>query len=164
MFNYAQDNNVLTKSKHSNINVGMLNFQPMPKRFMVWDKGLNKFYSGSEGKPYIFDIWSLIEFLNNSQRYPEQLEIVQSTNLFDKDGKEIFEGSVLEIPDDYEEYGMAAGQKYLVYFNAGGFRLRPNDEYNIKRGSRGYWLEDTSDLKLLGHILSNLELMENSNA
>lgn len=68
-----------TKNNSDGENTFPINFQPMPKRFMVWDKGLNKFYSGSEGKPYIFDIWSLIEFLNNSQRYPEQLEIVQST-------------------------------------------------------------------------------------
>lgn len=44
-----------TKNNSDGENTFPINFQPMPKRFMVWDKGLNKFYSGSEGKPYIFD-------------------------------------------------------------------------------------------------------------
>lgn len=142
----------------------MPKFQPMPKRFMVWDSLARRFYdmwAEEGGRKKIFSLWDLEWLLDRFS--DSETVIVQSTNLFDKDGKEIFEGSVLEIPDDYEEYGMAAGQKYLVYFNAGGFRLRPNDEYNIKRGSRGYWLEDTSDLKLLGHILSNPELLNVDN-
>lgn len=123
-------------------------FQPMPKRFMVWDKSLSKFYAGSEGKACVFDIWSLIEFLNNSQRCPEQLEIVQSTNLFDEDGEEIFEGSVVR---DFDE---VIG---VVYYDIeeGG--------YWVKAANGDTWqLAETSEMKVLGHILSNPELSEAS--
>lgn len=123
-----------------------INFQPMPKRFIVWDKGLQKFYSGSEGKAYVFDIWSLIEFLNNSQRYPEQLEIVQSTNLFDKDGEEIFEGSVV----DYSDNGCMIG---FVRQHEGQWYLE--DKYGHL-----LFLKGAPHQKLIGHILSNPELLE----
>ena len=134
-----------TKNNSDGENTFPINFQPMPKRFMVWDKGLNKFYSGSEGKPYIFDIWSLIEFLNNSQRYPEQLEIVQSTNLFDKDGKEIFEGSIVSNGEC---------RAVCVWDNS-------NAEFDFEMVKGGdqvkSWL---NEYKIIGHILSNPRLLE----
>lgn len=135
-------------------------FQPMPKRFMVWDKGLSKFYAGSDGKACVFDIWSLIEFLNNSQRYPEQLEIVQFTDLFDEDGKEIFEGDIVTVENNIDKFGLAAGRSYVVDYRQGGWCLQPILNYTAGTNKKGWALYDGQCVKIIGHILSNPELLE----
>lgn len=123
-------------------------FYATPKRFMLWDKRLHKFYSGSEGKPYVFDIWSLIEFLKNSQRYPDQLEIVQSTNLFSEDGEEIFEGSIVE--NESGDIGV------IEFENSQWIIDWRNDKFVNYRFDR----TDAAYCKCVGHFLSNPELVE----
>lgn len=149
------------------IDAGKINFEPMSKRFMVWDIMKQEFIThdsnycfarDDDNKLCLCEIgwWAKDLVKVDSSRYI----IVQSTNLFDRDGKEIFEGSIIKVPDDWDEYGMAAGEKYEVYFNAGGFRLKPHASYAVERGDRGYWLEDATDFELLGHVLSNPELLQ----
>ena len=86
--------------------------------------------------------------------YPET--VGQFTGLTDKNGKKIFEGDVIKIPDDYDEYGHNAGEIYEVYFCFGGFRLKP--KYSK---ARGYWLEDDETVEVIGNIHDNHELLEN---
>lgn len=81
--------------------------------------------------------------------------LIQCTGLKDKNGKLIYEGDVIKIPDDYDTYGMFAGEKREVYFNEGGFRLKPKWDKN----SRGNWLEDTKDFEVIGNIYENPELL-----
>ena len=79
----------------------------------------------------------------------------QFTGLTDKNGKKIFEGDIIKIPDDYEEYGHNAGEVYEIYFFMGGFRLKP--KYSK---ARGYWLEDDGEVEVIGNIHDNPELLE----
>ena len=81
-------------------------------------------------------------------------EIMQYTGLKDKNNKEIFEGDIIKIPDDYDIYGMFAGEIYEIYFAYGGFRLKPRDS---KR--RGNWLEDEKELEVIGNIYENKDLL-----
>lgn len=80
----------------------------------------------------------------------------QYTGLKDIVGKMIFEGDIVKVPDDYDEFGMAAGEIYAVYFAFGGFRLKP--KYN--KNARGFWLEDNETVEVIGNIYDNPELLE----
>ena len=123
-----------------------IDFQPMPKRFMVWDKGLQKFYEDSNGIVSSVGLYGIVEFLNVCGRPLEQLEVIQSTNLFDKDGKEIFEGSIV----DYNGDGTALG---VVVSIDGQWQLKD------KNGNLMF-LKGAPHQKLVSHILSNPELLE----
>lgn len=84
-----------------------------------------------------------------------EMPLMQYTGLHDKNEKEIYEGDIIRIPDDYELYGTNAGEAYEVYFAYGGFRLKP--KYNSK--ARGYWLEDDNEIEIIGNIYENKELL-----
>lgn len=46
---------------------------------------------------------------------------------------------------------MFACEKREIYFNEGGFRLKPKWDKN----SRGNWLENTKDFEVIGNIYEN---------
>lgn len=79
----------------------------------------------------------------------------QYTGLTDKNGKRIFEGDIIKIPDDYDTYGMNAGEVYEVYFGFGGFRLKPK----YRKNARGYFLEDSGEVEVIGNIHDIPELL-----
>lgn len=137
----------------SDINVPA-NFQPMPKRFMVWDKGLGKFLE--HAGEIVYDLPLLTDLLDtfNVVEIHEDLVIVQSTNLFDEDGREIFEGSIVEA-----NWGLHTGSTYI-----------DNSLIGIVKNMNGVWCIAEGDgdeegiplgelpqegLTLRGHILSN---------
>lgn len=127
-------------------------------KFRVWNKEQNRFHhsfccditasgtlvisQGIEGKKYIVD--------------DDNYVVQQCTGLKDKNGKLIYEGDIIQIPDDYDTYGMFACEKREIYFNEGGFRLKPKWDKN----SRGNWLEDTKDFEVIGNIYENPKLLE----
>lgn len=83
--------------------------------------------------------------------------LMQSTGLKDKNGKLIYEGDIIKIPNDYDTYEMFAGEKREIYFYDGGFRLKPKWDKN----SRGNWLEDTNAFEIVSNVYENPELLEN---
>ncbi len=136
-----------------------INFQPMPKRFMVWDKGLGKFLEHAGEK--VYDLPLLTDLLDtyNVVEIHEDLLIIQSTNLFDKDGKEIFEGSIVrrawECARDDEDAPL-----FLVIWSP------DRAEFAFKYGIFHNGVEQIIDKKALrdvevvDHILSSPELLE----
>lgn len=97
-------------------NIGSLDFQPMPKHFMVWDKERKQFWTlgdlmpgpaepaASETRFNMSDMIELSKQFKNTPLTPTRSIICQSTNQFDKDRKEIFEGSIVYCESD-DEYG-----------------------------------------------------------
>ena len=85
----------------------------------------------------------------------DQETVGQFTCLTDKNGEKIFEGDIIKIPDDYDEFGINAGEIYDVYFAFGGFRLKP--KYSK---AKGFWLEDDKTVEVIGNIHDNSELLK----
>jgi len=115
-------------------------------KFKVWDKALNKWAEGI----------TLAQDGEVTSSHPEHYNILLFTGLHDKNGKEIYEGDILKVPDNYNEYGFMAGEAREVYFSDGGFRLKP------KVGTpkqRGHWLEDCSVFEIIGNIHENPKLL-----
>lgn len=146
MNNSAADTNVLTKSdSESNFPI---NFQPMPKRFMVWDT-VDKEFIIINHKGKVGTIEDIVREFQYNPYLISQCSIIQSTNLLDKDSKEIFEGGIVDYNGDGELLG-------IVVFIDGQWQLKD------KNGNLMF-LKGMPHQKLVGHILSNPELLEEKN-
>jgi uncharacterized phage protein (TIGR01671 family) len=124
-------------------------------KFRAWDKKNKKWV-------YDFNIDSCVGIFRIScfetiEVY-DDIEIMQYVGLKDINGRMIFEGDIVQIPDNFEIYGFNAGEKYQIYFSFGGFRLKP--KYDKKKKSKGFWLKDDKTLEIIGNIFENPELLE----
>lgn len=145
--NSDTDNNVLTKiDNESNFPI---NFHPIPKQFMVWDTKTRSFCESKNNTNGVFDLIELATFIilhAETGRPHTDFVFIQSANLFDEDDEEIFDGSVIRDFDD--KIG-------VVYYDMeeGGWWARATNE-------DAWSLVDASEMKVMGHILSNPELLE----
>lgn len=121
-------------------------------KFRVWNNKMQKFH-------IVFSMHGIVNDTLEGYAKDDNFVLEQCTGLKDKNGKLIYEGDVVKIPDNWDEYGFMAGEKREVYFLAGGFRLKP--KYN--KNDRGCWLEDNDDFEIIGNIHENSELLEQSN-
>lgn len=87
--------------------------------------------------------------------YPDEVELMQSTGLTDKNGKEIFEGDILSIETDEEKVKVEVSwdNKHALFV----FESKKYDE----RESLGELFEDnTYPFKIIGNVYENPELAE----
>lgn len=127
-----------TKNNSDGENTFPINFQPTPKRFMVWDKVDKNFVDNPSKACAITPFGALIS--------QSDMIVCQSTNLFDKDGKEIFEGGIIDYNGDGSVVGVVIGCD-------GGWELKD-------RNGNSMFLKGAPHQILAGHILSNPELLE----
>ena len=120
---------------------------------MVWDKGNQKFmyFIDDDGyERFMVDISELYVLIEEYGYSYEDVVIIQSTNLFDKDGKEIFEGSIVEWGSDIGAVELYKGKWTFHIVD------EPFDVYHE--------LFPNADMvKVVGHILSNPELLRRNN-
>lgn len=117
-------------------------------KFRAWDK-ISK----------TMDYWQPFKYFDNSLVDPDSKAvetIMQYTGLKDKNGKEIYEGDILDIND---QYNLIGSDIYEVVFSDGAFRI-DGAELAILHNSPGCDAlgEDT---EVIGNIYENPELLGN---
>ena len=84
----------------------------------------------------------------------DEIEFMQSADIYDIHGTEAFDGDIVKIPEDYDKFGRNAGEILKVVFDNGCFRLkRPNSK------GRGFYFEDDNTVTIIGNIYENPELL-----
>ena len=123
----------------------------MIPRFRAWHNELGRMMS-------IKNMWfqdSRIEELelndavmnDHITAYPDEIELMQSTCLFDKNGKEIFEGDIVLVLDS----------PYTVFYDneRGSYRLKPHDDrWNVDYMSN---FSHGGNFEVVGNIYENKE-------
>lgn len=132
-------------------------FTPMPKRFMAWDKHqkdwVTKFLMPSTSDENSDDYTCPLTLGTNSKGEKDwlnndQLIICQSTNLFDKDGEEIFEGTLVKNELGWKGIVKTFKGQWIVSYESG-----PRRCFHLL-------CDICKQLKVIGHILSTPELLK----
>ncbi|OAJ75223.1 hypothetical protein AYJ08_00295 [Brevibacillus sp. SKDU10] len=117
-------------------------------KFRAWDK---------EDK-YMLD-WEMIkldvEYSINQLLEMDRFEMMQFTGLCDKNGKEIYEGDIVQIDNTDEVNMWFRGKKALVECKPGRFRIL------IESGEANMMKEDMSNvIEVIGNIYENPDLLQ----
>lgn len=144
-------------------------------KFRAWDKKLkllgNVSYIDFDSKKMIYHNHNgLFNYYANF----EDVEIMQSTGLFDKNGTEIFEGDIVEFPEVYVFSDFEEGLIGVDGFNIASVVKRGNyvtlDNFAGEDGATERELEnykctfddlDFKNFEIIGNIYENKELLEN---
>lgn len=126
----------------------------MIPRFRAWHNELGRMMS-------IKNMWfqdSRIEELelndavmnDHITAYPDEIELMQSTGLFDLNGVEIFEGDIVRFFDSL----------YTVFYDIkeGSYRLKPHDDRWVVDYMSNFSSEET--FEIVGNIYENKELLD----
>lgn len=119
-------------------------------KFRVWDKDSKKIYYQDDFILTFDKVGEDVYLSKNNEVTPlYRYELMQYTGLKDKNGKEIYEGDIL----DYGESG-----KYKVVFSKSTFKIQ---KVNNSKGDL-YLLEDCwfDESEVIGNIYENPELLK----
>lgn len=142
-------------------------------KFRAWDKKLKLLRDVS----YIdFESKFLMYFFDKNTGLCanfEDVEIMQSTGLFDKNGKEIFEGDILEFPEVYVFSDFEEGLTGVDGINVASVVKKGNcitlDNFTGENGATERELEnyectfddlDFKNFEIIGNIYENKELLK----
>lgn len=84
------------------------------------------------------------------------VELMQSTGLYDKNGKEIFEGDIVQFEDYYMESDLPYINNGIVEWSQGRFNITNRCSVDMEDLLDGEFL----DLTTIGNIYDNKELLE----
>lgn len=121
----------------------------MIPRFRAWDK-LDKEIYEVEDISWFNGEFDFIGDGITFKRDADDVELMQSTGLKDKNGKEIFEGDIVLVLDS----------PYTVFYDneKGSYRLKPHDDrWNVDYMSN---FSHGGNFEVVGNIYENPELLE----
>ena len=90
--------------------------------------------------------------------FVDHLVIMQSTGLKDKNGKEIFEGDIVQFEDCYEVSDFLYINTGIIEWCQGGFHVTNRDSVLMEDLFDG----DSLDVTIIGNIYENPELLEDN--
>lgn len=86
----------------------------------------------------------------------EDLVLMQSTGLVDKNGKEIFDGDIVQFEDCYTETDFLYVNTGIVEWSQGSFTITNRDSVEMGDLLDGEFL----DVTIIGNVYENPELLE----
>ena len=98
----------------------------------------------------------------DTERYTEmsvefdEITLMQSTGLFDRNGKEIFEGDIVQFEDCYTETDFLYVNTGIVEWSQGSFTITKRDSVEMGDLLDGEFL----DVTIIGNVYENPELLE----
>lgn len=131
----------------------------MKPKFRAWDKRFSEFvedfFVSEDGKIYKKTKDTGYGFAI-SRETSDKIILMQSTGLKDKNGKEIFEGDVVQFEDCYTESDFLYINKGIVEWSQGSFTVTNRDSVEIEDLLDGEIL----DVTIIGNIYENKEFLE----
>ena len=137
----------------------------MIPKFRAWDKARNEMnYKVMVGNCDTDDenwtcpiIW--IEEEKDWLHFDDYDSIMQSTGLKDKNGKEIFEGDIVQFEDCYEVSDFLYINIGIIEWCQGGFHVTNRDSVLMEDLLDG----DSLDVTIIGNIYENKDILEVTN-
>ncbi|CAG6295340.1 phage protein [Streptococcus pneumoniae] len=134
----------------------------MIPKFRAWDKARNEMnYKVMVGNCDTDDenwtcpiIW--IEEKKDWLHFDDYECIMQSTGLLDKNGKEIFEGDIVQFEDCYEVSDFLYINTGIIEWCQGGFHVTNRDSVLMEDLFDG----DSLDVTIIGNIYENPEILK----
>jgi len=129
-------------------------------KFRAWDKHEQKMFTNDE-----LIIWNGNVYANDSKKLTcnnlkgwsiDDEYLMQSTGLVDKNGKEIFEGDVVQFEDCSEASDFLYINTGIIEWCQGGFHVTNRDSVLMEDLLDG----DSLDVTIIGNIYENPELLE----
>ena len=127
----------------------------------AWDTHEQKMFSNNE-----LIIWGGNVYLDESKGLPcrnlkcrsiPDKYLMQSTGLFDKNGKEIYEGDAVQFEDCYESSDFLYINTGIIEWCQGGFHITNRHSVTME----DLLFEELLDVEIIGNIYENQELLEN---
>ena len=131
----------------------------MIPKFRAWDKELQTMLDVSlidfKKGVLVGEHWKFGE--TNFMSFDE-IELMQSTELVDKNGKEIFEGDIVQFEDCYEVSDFLYINIGIIEWCQGGFHVTNRDSVLMEDLLDG----DSLDVTIIGNIYGNPDLLEDN--
>lgn len=87
--------------------------------------------------------------------YPDEIELMQSTGLKDKNGKEIFEGDILAVKTDDGTLNV-----YVFWDEEHALFMFESKQYNEKEALAELLEDNSYPFEIIGNIYENKELLD----
>ena len=135
-------------------------------KFRAWDIENNKFLIQEEENTNIKELFDLFNLLNHCEiKYKERFILEQFTGLKDKNGKDIFEGDILNLktsnPDNWAIKEFRKSTIVVVSFEKGSF-VDENTSMQLwdKIRNISYSHESWTHYEIIGNIHQNKDLLK----